>query len=161
MKRIKESGSTTNLNETTFDSLKPLYGSKGNPPYYDPNDLHSHIWKNGKLGIEDNPKVPTYSKSKMVIRDCIYCKVCHVIKDSFQSTVGNNRDIVDDIITVVVPPNASEYCIIPATSLPIEKIGLKTINYDTNYDNNIPVLQKLFHVPEGIFEDYVIIKEKS
>ena len=110
--------------EETFDSLKPLFGSKGKPPYYDPNDLHTHIWKRGKLGIEDNPKVPTYSKSKLVIRDCTYCKICHMIRDPFQSTVGNNRDIVDDIITnplVLVP---SEYTIVPPVTQSTQTIKI-------------------------------------
>lgn len=96
MKRI-----TTNLNETTFESLKPLFGSKGNPPYYDPNDLHSHVWKKGKLGLEDNAKVATYVKGKLVVKDCVYCKICHTVKDPFQSTIGSNRDIVTDIICTV------------------------------------------------------------
>jgi len=64
MKRIKES-SSNDLKSSVFDSLKPLYGSKANGPFFDPNDLHAHVWKKGKLGVEDNPKIPTYSPCLM------------------------------------------------------------------------------------------------
>jgi len=159
MKRIKGS-SSTNLNETTFDSLKPIYGSKGNPPYYDPNDLHTHVWKKGKLGIEDNPKIPTYSNAKMTIKDCVYCKICHVIKDSFQSTISNNRDIVEDMITI--PPDilSSDYKIIPANYVKSKIFMTDIAKIDTTKIDTTKIdTNKLFHKPTGIFDDYVTIGE--
>lgn len=60
-----------------YDALKPLFGTRGQPPFYDPNDLHVHVWHKGKLGIEDDPKSSIYSKVKLNIRDCVYCKICH------------------------------------------------------------------------------------
>jgi hypothetical protein len=155
MKRIIQEYST-NLNETAFESLKPLYGTKGNPPYYDPNDLHAHIWKKGKLGIEDNPKIPTYAKGKLVIKDCVYCKICHLVQDSFQSTVGQNRDIVIDIIKVSDDQQIKSndgYKIIK----PIQDI-CKFELYDVpEYEQKFPkkINQKLFHNQEGVFEEYV------
>lgn len=159
MKRITQ-GSSTSLNETAFESLKPLYGSKGNPPYYDPNDLHTHIWKKGKLGIEDNPKIRTYAKGKLNIKDCTYCKVCHTIKDSFQSTVSENKDLVDDILIVNDGNAKSNYTIIPAigeTTCPVEIRNIPKI--ERNVPKNIEDFQTLFHKKEGIFNDYVEVEE--
>jgi len=155
MKRITQ-GSSTSLNETAFESLKPVFGSKGNPPYYDPNDLHSHVWKKGKLGIEDNPKNPTYAKGKLIIRDCVYCKICHTIKDSFQSTVGSNRDVVTDIICIIESSQISDYKIIE----PIIEKQVFELKKATSIERNQPkvVNQTLFHQKEGIFDDYVVVE---
>jgi hypothetical protein len=153
MKRISQ-GSSVSLNEIAFESLKPLYGSRGNPPYYDPNDLHAHIWKKGKLGIEDNPKVPTYAKGKLGIKDCIYCKICHLVKDPFQSTVSSNRDIVNDIIQVAGHTEGkNSYKIIE----PVQVVCPFVIKEKSRNSLNIPkkINQKLFHKQEGVFENYV------
>jgi hypothetical protein len=97
MKRIYQTSETFKSTPDT-DSLKPLFGTKAEPPYYDPNDLHVHIWKNGKLGLEDNPKKSTYAKGKLVIKNCIYCRICHQEKDKFQSTEGLNKDVLKDVL---------------------------------------------------------------
>lgn len=143
--------------EKSPESLKPLYGSRGNPPYYDPNDLHTHVWKKGKLGIEDNPKIPTYAKGKLNIKNCVYCKICHMIQDSFQSSVGKHKDIVTDIIRVVDnDSNNSNYKIIEPTEVDyVPEINTcekneKIFNYSIN--------EKLFHQKEGIFDNYVIVE---
>ncbi len=150
MKRIQ--GSSVSLNEQTFRSLKPLVGTKGNAPFYDPNDLHCHIWKSGKLAVEDNPKVPEYSANKVSIRDCVYCKVCHIIKDSFQSTVSYNKDIVDDIIIVPRELNESEYKILK-TPENKKKIEIKKITKQkTEFPKNIN--EKLYH-KEDIYDEYI------
>lgn len=162
MKRITQ-GSSTSLNETAFESLKPLFGSKGNPPYYDPNDLHAHVWKKGKLGLEDNPKIPTYAKGKLNIRDCVYCKICHMIQDSFQSTIGSNRDIVTDIICVVNTEPGIEsktgYKIIEPVVVE-HKFEIKDVPKHIKY---IPeeVCQKLFHKQEGVFGEYVEVEDED
>lgn len=154
MKRIKEN-SSTNLNDASFEALKPLFGTKGNPPYYDPNDLHEHIWKKGKLGIEDNPKIPTYSKAKMAIRECVYCKICHKIKDSFQSTICDNKDIINDMILYTQTNKPS----LPFLKSEYKQVEIKVteVKVDDNYDNNIEVSKKIFHKPEGIFDNYITI----
>lgn len=157
MKRITQ-GSSASLNETVFESLKPLYGSRGNPPYYDPNDLHAHVWKKGKLGLEDNPKLPTYAKGKLVIKDCVYCKVCHMIKDSFQSTVGDNRDIVTDIIRIFDHDKK-----IPEGYRIIEPVeGECKFEIKKEVEHKRPLVkeinQKLFHKQEGLFDDYVKVE---
>ena len=160
MKRIIQ-GSSTSLNETAFESLKPLYGTKGNPPYYGPNDLHAHIWKKGKLGLEDNPKVPTYAKGKLVIRDCIYCKICHMVQDSFQSTVGQNRDIVTDLIKVTGrgPTIDTSYKIIE----PGENVCKFELNDIPEHKQKFPkeINQKLFHKQEGVFGEYVEVCDEN
>lgn len=157
MKRINQ-GSSASLNEPTFESLKPLYGSKGgNPPYYDPNDLHVHIWKKGKLGIEDNPKIKTYAKGKLCIKDCVYCKVCHIIKDSFQSSVSNNKDTINDIIVEPLHIVNSEYLIIKPTEVK-EPFEIKKVDkVESKLPEENAINQKLFHKKEGIFDDYVEI----
>ena len=141
------------MNDTNFESLKPLYGTKGNPPYYDPNDLHVHVWKKGKLGLEDNPKIRTYAKGKLTVKDCVYCKICHLVKDAFQSKVSCNVDIVDDIIMSPMITTVSDYRIIEnsdqrqpfqiTSAPPRQTVVIKEV--DT----------KIFHPQEGIFDDYV------
>jgi hypothetical protein len=83
-----------------YISLKPVFNlnNRSNPPYYDPIDLHIHNFKDGKLGLVENPKVPTFNNGKINIKNCTYCKVCHITKDPFQSTVCNNKDIITDIL---------------------------------------------------------------
>ncbi len=156
MKRINQGSS----NETAFESLKPLYGTRGNPPYYDPNDLHSHIWKKGKLGLEDNPKIATYAIGKLTIKDCVYCKVCHMVKDSFQSTVGGNRDIVTDLIRITESGQTTDYKIIE----PIEEkypLELKKIVEQKRVVVPVKINQNLFHRNEGIFDDYTTIEDEE
>jgi len=155
MKRITQ-GSSVSLNETVFESFKPLYGSKGNPPYYDPNDLHAHVWKKGKLGLEDNPKVHTYAKGKLSIQDCVYCKICHTKKDSFQSTVSSNKDIVDDIIRISEGVQNSDYRIIE----PVDSKYVIVLSSINKTEHLVPknIKQSLFHKVEGIFNDYVEIE---
>jgi len=156
MKRIVQENNKVNTSET-FESLKPLYGSKGNPPYYDPNDLHAHIWKKGKLGIEDNPKIPTYAKGKLAIKDCVYCKICHLVKDSFQSTVGSNKDVVDDILLQKLEETRCSY--IPLTPEVIKK-SVEIIKVIRKNEYNSPleeIHEMIFYGQEGIFGDYVEI----
>lgn len=93
MKRI-----STPAPDENFNSLKPLIGTSGNPPFYDPNDIHVHVWKKGMLGIEDNPKIPTYSKEKINIRNCEYCKICHLINKKFVSDVNKKHITLKDYI---------------------------------------------------------------
>jgi hypothetical protein len=95
MKRI-----STPAPDENFNSLKPLIGTSGNPPFYDPNDVHVHIWKKGKLGVEDDPKIPTYSKEKINIRTCEYCKICHKIGKKFisSSNLSKSNEILKDYI---------------------------------------------------------------
>ncbi len=158
MKRITQ-GSSASLNETAFESLKPLYGSRGNPPYYDPNDLHSHVWKKGKLGLEDNPKIATYAKGKLTIKDCVYCKICHMVKDSFQSTVGGNRDIVTDLIRITEGIQTTDYKIIEPKE---EKYPIE-IHKIVKTERTLPkqINPKLFHRPEGVFDDYVEVEDEE
>jgi hypothetical protein len=153
-------GSSVSINEAAFESHKPLYGSKGNPPYYDPNDLHTHVWKKGKLGLEDNPKIRTYAKGKLAIKDCVYCTICHMTKDPFQSTVGSNRDIIDDIIIVQsLFPQESDYRIIKNISMRNVLSIKQNSKKETLIPKNVENFQNLFHQQEGIFDDYLEVEE--
>ncbi len=76
--------------------LKPIFGKKGDPPFYDPNDLHCHVWQYGQLLYNENPKSPYYSKN-LVMRDCEHCIFCHTIKNNFESKVYLNLDTYDEI----------------------------------------------------------------
>ena len=160
MRRIAE-GSLTNLSDSTQEPLKPLFGSKGDPPYYDPNDLHVHVWKKGKLGIEDNPKIPTYAKGKLSIRSCIYCKLCHMIKDPFQSNIGSNRDIVEDIILIKDNNQGKDsYTVVrEGCGGPFPPLFIKRIESTNNVQTIEHKNSKLFHEKEGIFDDYVELVE--
>jgi hypothetical protein len=149
-------------NTTDDESTKPVFGSKGNPPFYDPNDLHVHVWKKGKLAVEENPKIPTYSNSKLSIRSCVYCKICHTIKDSFQSCISDNKDIVEDIITVKSAQKGESYKLINPGAAPSTDIMIRNIDRDETElgrvaeQDDIPTC--LFHKQEGIFDDYVVVE---
>jgi len=152
----------TKAPQREYDALKPVFGSRGQPPFYDPNDLHVHVWHKGKLGNEDNPKSPIYNKAKLNIRDCVYCKICHKIKENFQSTVGENRDVVENMLEPVVKQKESEdyQCIVPKPNvedLPsLEEVPLTPSPTPSNKELN----QRLFLNPEGVFDDYVkVLKE--
>lgn len=140
--------------------LKLLFkDATDNPPYYDPNDLHAHVWKTGKLGLEDNPKIQTFATGKLNIMNCVYCKICHTIRDPFQSTISEDIDTIDDVIKIkehVYKPEG----VIFETSDQDYKLNIEII---TKKDNNWPstisdVSEKLFHEPEGIFKEYAIIE---
>ncbi len=160
MKRINQESSTS-LNESAFESLKPLYGTKGNPPYYDPNDLHVHIWKKGKLGLEDNPKIRTYAKGKLTVKDCVYCKICHLTKDLFQSTVSSNMDIIDDILMPPLCTQNTDYKIIENNEIHVPFVITKAIQKETKAPNDISSFQNLFHKNEGILDDYVEVVDRD
>jgi hypothetical protein len=87
--------------EIVSESLKPVFNTSvsfDQAPFYDPNDLHVHNWTQGKLGLEEDPKVPTFSKNKLNVKNCVYCKLCHKIKLNFQGSVSSNRDCVKDAL---------------------------------------------------------------
>lgn len=94
------------------NSLKPLFGTYGNPPFYDPNDLHEHIWIYGKLTCEEDPKVPTYNTSKIKIQNCLYCKFCHKVKYNFKSSIGDNKDIDTSLKSMLIEKPPASYNII-------------------------------------------------
>jgi len=133
-------------------SLKPLFQSGGQPPFYDPNDLHSHIWKKGKLANEDNPKNPEYSKEKMNIKDCVYCIVCHKIKDTFQSSVSSSKDS-DNCLFIKKKITNNCYQTISSNTTLRETVVKEIVNNKAT-EVNIKGYRNLFHEPEGIFENY-------
>lgn len=163
MKRINNE-SSLDLNNANFESLKPLYGSNGNSPYYDPNDLHSHVWKKGNLGIEDNPKISTYAKGKLNIKKCTYCKICHMVKDSFQSTIGSNRDIITDTVIIAGNEEKNEEEKKERVTEEKEEKVITVQRDSTAYERKIVEIsksnQKLFCKEKGIFDNYLTI-EKS
>lgn len=150
------------MKKIEVQKTKPLYPSNGTPPFYDPNDLHTHIWKIGKLGIEDNPKIPTYADGKIDIKDCVYCKICHTIKDTFQSTVGTDIDTVTDIIKVIDNKNDNnnnieETIFSDTINMPVEFVVNIVTPVDTTKQTKLNY-EHLFHKPEGIFDNYLTIE---
>lgn len=150
MKRIIEES-------VEYETLKPVFGTRADAPFYDPNDLHVHNWYYGKLGIEEDPKVPTFSKSKMFLKNCTYCKVCHKIKLEFQSTVSNNKDIVSDTLYDVFDSKFTEDYI-PSTNQLIE-INIKQITDSDKHVKTGEISENLFIKTDGIYNDYVVVKE--
>jgi hypothetical protein len=146
--------------DNSYESLKPLFGSKGHPPFYDPNDIHVHVWKKGKLGIEDDPKVATFSKEKMSIKNCVYCKICHKIDNKFESNVKYNTTYVNDIVnrpkvgpsSYIIKPNASELS---------TDVCISPMEYISRVENIKGCNSQLFHNPEHNFKSFVKVVESE
>ncbi len=139
--------------DETYESLKPLFGTKGQPPFYDPNDIHTHVWKKGKLGIEDDPKIPTFSKEKMHIKNCIYCKICHKINNKFESSVVTDKLVLTDIIDKPVF-DLNNYEIKHNNVLDVD-IDIKKIKYVSRIETDKMSYPKLFRSHENNFNEYV------
>lgn len=140
--------------KTEYEAFKPLMGTRGQPPFYDPNDLHVHVWIKGKLPKEEDPKVPTYNQSKISIKDCTYCKVCHKVRNDFftfprtYSTLG--KQLFREAYSFL--PIMSESCpTLEKIDEPItDPITVQTVD-----------IKNLFMPDEGIIDgDYVTIKNK-
>lgn len=143
--------------ENTQDAVKPLIGTKGKAPFYDPNDLHVHVWFVGKLGSEEDPKIPVYNTSKINIKNCVYCKVCHKIKDTFQSTVGDNKDIVvNELKSTLIPKKNKNYIFLKNIMKTSQKVTV-TPTTRSMFFFQVSPNEKLFLGVEGIFDDYVKI----
>lgn len=166
MKRLDITDSTFNKNKNSYQKpvnvLKPLYGTEGSPPFYDPNDLHVHTWKRGILGLGDDPKVPTYANGKLTIKECVYCKICHLVKDQFKSTVGSNIDSVNDII-LLEQPTVDDYLPVNINNLENNKEtlivhrALFEVPPKRSYEFINPT-SNLFRKSEGIFNNYVMVR---
>lgn len=152
MKRIIE-------DSTEYETLKPLFGSYAQAPFYDPNDLHVHNWFYGKLGIEEDPKIPTFSNNKMSVKNCVYCKVCHKIKLDFQSIVSSNKDIVSDLLYDVFEYKFTED-FIATTSDKIElKISIAPEKPEEKLVGNSVASENLFIKTNGIYDNYVKVSD--
>lgn len=144
--------------EETTEALKPLFGTDAEPPFYDPNDLHVHNWYYGKLGIEEDPRIPTFSKNKMSVKNCVYCKVCHKIKLDFQSSVSLNKDIVKDLLYDVFESKfINDY--IPNINDKIEMKIHECKNEEREF--HVDIQDNLFMKPDLIKNNYVVIKTSS
>ncbi len=146
-----------------YDALKPTFGSRGQPPFYDPNDLHAHVWHKGKLGTEDDPKSPIYNKDKLSIRDCVYCKICHKIQDNFQSTVGDNKDIVENTLESVLEEVETPGYHVNSAHNMNEEVNLTPL---VPLDPLVPKIlvnnERLFLASEGIIDgNYVKVTESN
>ncbi len=140
--------------DTTYESMKPLFGSKGHPPFYDPNDIHVHVWKKGKLGIEDDPKIPTFSKEKMCIKNCVYCKICHKIDNKFESNVKNNMVKVNDIVNKPII-GLNSYKIKTNISEQNTDVDIKHLEYASRTEDIKTDYSSLFQDPEHNFKSFV------
>ena len=145
MKRI-----STPLPNENFNSLKPIFGNLGTPPFYDPNDVHQHIWKKGKLGTEEDPKIPTYSKSKINIKDCEYCKICHKINKKFKCNLAkldSKQDYAEYNTYNYLPKNSNYDSDIKIEVLDIKQ-NIKNIKYNEN----------LYHQKDDKIDEYLIVE---
>lgn len=158
MKRITEDNSDQygeQYNKKEYNILKPLIGTKAEPPFYDPNNIHCHIWKKGKLAIEDNPNIPTYAKDKINIKTCIYCKICHKVKDGYKCNVYKQKDVIQDIILTsnprqsysIIKYNRDEEC------KDIDIIDL--IKTPNTYDK---ITSNIFQIEKKEISNYITIK---
>jgi hypothetical protein len=152
MKRI-----LTPTPDDNFTSLKPLFGSNSSPPFYDPNDIHRHVWKKGLLGIEDNPKIPTFSKEKINIKECTYCIICHKINKRFVSNLTKKTEILKDIV-VKNNIHVFSYKIRNGSNEP-EIVATLTSNINKIYvPEDHP---NMYHKSKEIFNEYIIIDDKE
>lgn len=151
MKRIIE-------DSTEYETLKPVFGTSAQAPFYDPNDLHVHNWFYGKLGIEEDPKIPTFSNNKMSVRNCVYCKVCHKIKLDFQSTVSSNKDIVSDLMYDIFDSKFTED-FVATTSDKIE-LKIDIVDYKEEPKGNFVASENLFMKTNGIYDNYVKVSDQ-
>lgn len=154
MKRI-----STPAPDENFNSLKPLIGTSGNPPFYDPNDVHIHVWKKGILGVEDDPKIPTYSREKVNIRTCEYCKICHKISKKFISNINKKNEILKDFIRKNEEVVIDNYII--QNSHNEKKINVQIIP-DTQNTHNLlppvsPIINKMFKDKQELYKNYAKI----
>ena len=70
-------------------ALKPLIGTVGRAPFYDPYDTHIHIWVSGTIPSAQNSK----NKYTMAVPKQFtgrYCKVCHEVKHPFYNSCDNS-----------------------------------------------------------------------
>lgn len=73
--------------------LKPEYAVSNNRgPYWDPHDIHVHIWVRGTIHSVENHK-KRYSNGDPKPYTGIYCKVCHEIKIPFAQDLQDNMPI--------------------------------------------------------------------
>lgn len=150
--------------KASLNTLKPLYGTEGSPPFYDPNDLHVHTWKKGLLGLGDDPKVPTCASGKLTIKECVYCKICHLVKDQFKSTVGSNVDLVDDII-LVEQHIFDDYTLSKQKNcrdIHVPALIVQSAQFGTQPKKSyqfVDPTSNLFRKSEGIFNNYVMTKD--
>ncbi len=133
--------------EKEQENLKPVFGvDDGIPPFYDPDDRHCHIWISGKLGRVENHKLPKFSNSKIIIRDCEYCKICHEVKNNIELNVNNKLDNIQEVNIQKEKEKEREKRRIAFSDLNQEKMGkieISIINQSSKreYINK----SKLFH----------------
>ncbi len=159
---------------------KPLFDNFRNyqvpSPFYDPNNLHVHLWKVGKLGVEEDPKNPEYSKEKINIKNCTYCTICHMIKNKYNSNISGNRNkhgdvhINDNNYTPKYSPMITKTSINSVngaigtsinsvngaigTSISMNDIGLVNTNTATATSGTAISDTIFFQKREGIFDNY-------
>ena len=94
-----------NLNNTA--TKKDTFGIKnchGCPPYYDPLEVHDHLWKYASvinrsdptfLQWEQDPKRPNVDNRKPINPDWQYCCVCHIARPPIFKMKENSIESMD------------------------------------------------------------------
>ncbi len=120
------------MKKITNNQEKPIYSynSLDSPPFYDPNDLHVHIWIKGNLLKNEDPKSPYYSNELLSTIECVYCKICHQIKNQFINKMSNNVDIVKD--EFVLKNKEKTYKFLNNNKI---KKEIKLLNYEKEQNN--------------------------
>ena len=67
------------------------------PPYYDPFELHIHIWRHGCIPSVENGRKRFFNKKRKEFSGR-YCVVCHNIDDSNQISNIESKDVLPDDI---------------------------------------------------------------
>ena len=76
---------------------KPLYGSPNTkPPYYDPHNLHVHIWTRGTLQTTLESHANAYYARENKEYRGNYCKVCHETNNRFQQNLVDTQSGYSD-----------------------------------------------------------------
>lgn len=145
-----------------FSGLKPVYGSGGEPPFYDPYDAHIHKWKTGVVLTVQDHKDPGYKSSQnpdnsFKIRK--YCTVCHELEklSTISTTVSTTINSIDKL-----KPNEENKVLHNELSLNFSNFEVSP-NEDFVSKKEAIVLNKyrddLFTPKEGIYKNYVTFKK--
>jgi hypothetical protein len=152
---------------TEKTGLKPVYGSRGESPFYDPYDAHIHKWTSGVLLAIQDHKDPGYKQNEANIdrnsntyKIRKYCTICHELlpTNSFSKTSGTTISSINklDPLTEETYENIElGYDFSNVFDMFENKESTRTGKNITNSINR----ENLFSPREGLFCDYVLFKE--
>jgi ribosomal protein L33 len=144
-----------------FSGLKPVYGSAGESPFYDPYDAHVHKWTKGVILTVQDHKDPGYKSSQNpenAFKMRKYCTVCHELEktstiSTTTTTTMNSIDKLDPIDKKHVLHNDLNLNFSNFQLSPNEDFKNSEETFINEYRDN------LFTPKEGIYKNYVIFKD--